>query len=753
MGVCCMEDNSTSPQDIQPTHQWGKISDYKKKPPRKHLTLSCRGRVSSEPANTEITEEPIKRSSSSQELTMPEKRTKDKQLEPFDCFKHLDALLTLMHKESVQSKRVSLLSPMKSKAWSKSFHLKSPKLGRSTHKFDADTSNLSRILDEEDSTEDDPKDKKSEEEPYTVKPLIQELENFIQDEYTFLMSGEGRQAEKIEEGVQQIYTELKNTIHVFTDSNSDQTIGQILEKVAEDIESAPSAGKVDEATLEALENHRAAFINNVLTTLKRHAQKEMLYIRSIGVQLIGCLATKNALLFSAIVQTLVKQIGGILNNNCTIREVCSLYEKKQYTSSVSRLDVELTPTGPNIWDKNELEIKSPNGTGSLNHLVTNLTSTTSHESNYTKSFIMTYQSFTDPATLLAKLKERFKDIPEDISASERSQVELRVCVVLKYWIETRVFDFDSQLLHQLREFLQGPVAKQNSEMANRLVSTLDNTLESYQQKFESLVLLEFSGELVDIYLKKSVTQYFILNNFSAVAIAEQLSLMDCDMLKKIEHVGFLNQSWNKEKLQYRALSLIYFIERLNQYSYWISTMILLQPKKRDRVAILEKILDISKNLLEVQKNYHAVAGIVVGLNLAAVSRLKHTFRDLSKKHKVIMDSLNTLMNPQSSYANYRNTVKTKTLPVIPYIGVYLSDITFVDEGNPDMIDGFINFAKHDMVYNAIREVILFQQSKYDYSSILLLQNYLCALPALGEKVLYDLSLAYEPRGAEYSTIK
>lgn len=68
-------------------------------------------------------------------------------------------------------------------------------------------------------------------------------------------------------------------------------------------------------------------------------------------------------------------------------------------------------------------------------------------------------------------------------------------------------------------------------------------------------------------------------------------------------------------------------------------------------------------------------------------------------------------------------------------------------------DGLINFAKNDMVYNAIREVIVFQQSNYDYKPILLLQNYFCALPALDEKTLYDLSLYHEPRGAEPSSIK
>lgn len=31
------------------------------------------------------------------------------------------------------------------------------------------------------------------------------------------------------------------------------------------------------------------------------------------------------------------------------------------------------------------------------------------------------------------------------------------------------------------------------------------------------------------------------------------------------------------------------------------------------------------------------------------------------------------------------------------------DLTFIDEGNPDIIDGLINFAKRRMIYNVINE--------------------------------------------------
>lgn len=70
-----------------------------------------------------------------------------------------------------------------------------------------------------------------------------------------------------------------------------------------------------------------------------------------------------------------------------------------------------------------------------------------------------------------------------------------------------------------------------------------------------------------------------------------------------------------------------------------------------------------------------------------------------------------------------------------------------------MVDDYINFEKHDMVYNTIRDILVFQQSCYDHKPNFLLQNYLLALPVLDEETLYSLSMQYEPRGAEASSIK
>jgi son of sevenless len=78
--------------------------------------------------------------------------------------------------------------------------------------------------------------------------------------------------------------------------------------------------------------------------------------------------------------------------------------------------------------------------------------------------------------------------------------------------------------------------------------------------------------------------------------------------------------------------------------------------------------------------------------------------------------------------------------------IYLSDLAFIDEGNPDTLScGLINFAKQQLVYGSLQEIILFQQHGYEIERKDPLCSTLVALPYLDEQALYNLSLHREPR--------
>ena len=92
--------------------------------------------------------------------------------------------------------------------------------------------------------------------------------------------------------------------------------------------------------------------------------------------------------------------------------------------------------------------------------------------------------------------------------------------------------------------------------------------------------------------------------------------------------------------------------------------------------------------------------LLAALGNAAVHRLKHAKAKLTSKALSDLEGLSTLMAHASSYKNYRAQIASLRYapPFIPYIGVHLSDLTFIGDGNKDVtVDGKINLAKRVQV--------------------------------------------------------
>jgi len=77
--------------------------------------------------------------------------------------------------------------------------------------------------------------------------------------------------------------------------------------------------------------------------------------------------------------------------------------------------------------------------------------------------------------------------------------------------------------------------------------------------------------------------------------------------------------------------------------------------------------------------------------------------------------------------------------------VYLSDLTFTEDGNSDKLEHLINFGKRRLVYRVIEELRQYQVTPYSFPRTEPLHTLLAELPVLSEGHLFDLSLVREPR--------
>lgn len=154
-------------------------------------------------------------------------------------------------------------------------------------------------------------------------------------------------------------------------------------------------------------------------------------------------------------------------------------------------------------------------------------------------------------------------------------------------------------------------------------------------------------------------------------------------------------------------------------------------------------------VLERLNNFSSLLALIAGLNNASVSRLKFTFGELTKKKIETLRRLESKMSSENSYKNYREALRTALPPVVPYIGVFLMDLTMIEEGNPDEIDGLINFQKLSMIYQVIEKVQRYQQDPYEFTPTESLLTFLLDPPHVAdEKELYRLSVQREPRSSE-----
>jgi len=234
-------------------------------------------------------------------------------------------------------------------------------------------------------------------------------------------------------------------------------------------------------------------------------------------------------------------------------------------------------------------------------------------------------------------------------------------------------------------------------------------------------------------------------------VAEQLTLIEFELYSNIKRTELTDLKWSKDKLSLLSRNVVGFIQRVNHISHFCATAILLQKKLRDRTNMLSRFIGVAKALYDL-KNFNGLMGILVGLSLSPVSRMRHTWSKVGSRHLETFKQLEMHQDPASSFKFLREQIKAAGATAIPYIGTYLSDLTFMDEGNPDFVtldnNKLINFPKHYLIMRTIKQLLQYQASRFDLQPKEPLYSFLYAVASLNEKELYELSLEREPRDSQ-----
>jgi len=157
-----------------------------------------------------------------------------------------------------------------------------------------------------------------------------------------------------------------------------------------------------------------------------------------------------------------------------------------------------------------------------------------------------------------------------------------------------------------------------------------------------------------------------------------------------------------------------------------------------RVKVLERFIEVLKALKTMQ-NFHGVFVLYSALTMQCLQTLKSVWDAVSAKHISIVREVEQLIDPRSNFKSYRNFIKKCVPPLIPFEGLYLQDITFIEE-NPDFIGELVNYEKLEMFGKIILTIKKNQQQRYKHMhENLLISDMITKSPFTSEDLLWKFS--------------
>uniref|UniRef100_A0A0N5C4S0 Ras-GEF domain-containing protein n=1 Tax=Strongyloides papillosus TaxID=174720 RepID=A0A0N5C4S0_STREA len=469
----------------------------------------------------------------------------------------------------------------------------------------------------------------------------------------------------------------------------------------------------------------------------------------------------------------------------------------------------------------------------LTKLIERLTYHKYHEPNFMKTFLTTYRSFCEPIKLLNLLIQRFNvPIPKELSSKNVNEkektnsktsgnllieqaynrfkkeyqrpVQMRVLVVLQYWIKDHWYDFENnnEIIERMMDFLDGKCCeqaftKQQKSMCHTIKDSFSKKKRNNfvnEKSFDSDVGENESSSNSPAASSPGIIKYqhfwhtakkddindYNLLTLHPVEIARQLTIIQAELYKAVKPIELCNVAWTKDDKEKRSPQLLKLIQHSNQLTYWIQWCIVNERSLEDRVAMYSRVIEIIC-VLEELNNFTGVVALFSALNATSVHRLAHTRQRIDKEKIAAYERFTKLCD--SHWVEMSQRLKTVDPPVIPFFGIYLSRIVFFEEGNKTFIkrkntstsgnqedqkadndgvsednnnDKLISFLKCRKIASLIRDIQMYQDKPYDLIPEPSIKAFFENIDIIGkfpdknslEHCLFEQSQLVEPKDAE-----
>ncbi|KAM7144287.1 ral guanine nucleotide dissociation stimulator isoform 6-T6 [Macrochelys suwanniensis] len=426
--------------------------------------------------------------------------------------------------------------------------------------------------------------------------------------------------------------------------------------------------------------------------------------------------------------------------------------------------------------------------GTLEKLVEYLVSAfKGNDSTYVTIFLCTYRAFATTKQVLDLLLNRYGKLHVQVNGDharhtvdERLELKNTISSILGAWLDQYSEDFrkppDFACLKQLISYVRHNIPGSDLERRARIL------LAQFQQQEHS----EAEPDAVD---QASCTFRIVEENglgegkpdflaFSQEMVAEQFTLMDAELFKKVVPYHCLGCIWSqrdKKGKEHLAPTIRATVSQFNSVTNCVIATCLgdrsLKPQQRAKVV--ERWIEVAREC-RILKNFSSLRAILSALQCNAVHRLKKTWDEVSRESFRTFHELSEIFSDENNHSLSREllikegTSKFATLEInpkraqkrqqqqremgvmqgtIPYLGTFLTDLVMLDTAMKDFLDGgLINFEKRRKEFEVIAQIKLLQSAcnNYSFTQEDRFVGWFLGMERLSEAESYSLSCEIEP---------
>lgn len=321
----------------------------------------------------------------------------------------------------------------------------------------------------------------------------------------------------------------------------------------------------------------------------------------------------------------------------------------------------------------------------------------SPDAKLVNAFMLTFRLFCTPDRLAQALLQRFVEPTEvdDADAQpDKARIHKLICLrtfnIVKRWLETYWQPATDEVARSMIETMaQQYVVSLLPGHESRLQALLikagqtRETQPSRSNTTDSASKPRLSRDLIQKLSQRPRDSVpLAVLDFDGTEIARQLTLIESRIFCAIEPHELLGQEFEKPAADSKSVHVKQMSAMSTDLAAWVADSILSETEQGRRSKTLSRWISVSQACVELQ-NYNALFAVVCALASSTISRLKRTWNGLSAADRQLFDELKQQTEHDRNYSEYRQRLRLAVPPCLPFVGLFLTDLSFITQGNPD----------------------------------------------------------------------